>query len=370
MKSLKKLGAVLSVVAAVAVSMSTAVAADTNKGEVSIFNWSDYIEESILKDFEKDTGIKIIYDVFDSDEILEAKLLAGKSGYDIVFPSSSFMGRQIQARLFQKLQKNKLPNKKYIWDFVAKHLETYDPGNQYSVNYMWGTTGLGINKEKIKEIVPDAPMDSWALIFDPKYAKKIAKCGIYILDVPDEIVPAVLAYEGKDPATHDKVALLETKKILDSIRPYIKQFSNFSYIDALANGDICLAVGYSGDIIQAGDRAIEANNGVKISYVIPKEGAQLWFDQMVIPADAPNPDNAHVFINYMMNPKIIAKASNYVFYANGIKDSIPLIDKAITEDKTIYPDQATFDKLFTKVLYQPKLQKSINRMWTNMKAKK
>lgn len=369
MKHKSTLGVVLSVAAAAAVTMNTAVAADANKGEVRVYNWSDYIEESILSDFEKDTGIKIVYDVFDSDELLEAKLLAGKSGYDVVFPSSSFMGRQIQAKLFQPLQQDKLPNRKHVWDFVAKNLETYDPGNQYSVNYMWGTTGLGINEAKIKAVAPDAPLDSWAMLFDPQYAEKIAQCGIYVLDVPDEIVPAALAYEGKDPATHDKATLLGSKNTLDKIRPYIKQFSNSSYIDALANGDICLAVGYSGDIIQAADRALEAKNGVEVSYVIPKEGAQLWFDQMVIPADAPNVDNAHTFINYLMQPSVIAKASDYVFYANGIKDSIPLISKEISEDKTIYPDQATMDKLFTKILYQPRLQKAINRMWTNFKAK-
>ncbi|MBS9777479.1 MAG: polyamine ABC transporter substrate-binding protein [Gammaproteobacteria bacterium] len=368
MKNKLTLGAVLSVAAAATVLMNTAVAADTPNGEVRIYNWSDYIEESILSDFEKDTGIKIVYDVFDSDELLEAKLLAGKSGYDVVFPSSSFMGRQIQAKLFQPLQKEKLPNSKHIWDFVAKKLKTYDPDNTYSVNYMWGTTGLGLNIDKIKEVAPDAPLDSWSLLFNPQYAEKIAKCGIYVLDVPDEIVPAALAYEGKDPSTHDKKTLLSTQTTLNAIRPFIKQFSNSNYVDALANGDICLAVGYSGDIIQAADRAIEAKNGVEVNYVIPKEGAQLWFDQMVIPTDAPNSDNAHIFINYLMQPKVIARASDYAFYANGIKDSIPFINKEITEDKTIYPDEATMNKLFTKILYKPRLQKAINRMWTNFKA--
>lgn len=365
MKKIKQLGIALSVVAANVTTMNAALAAE----EVRVYNWSDYIETTILSDFEQQTGIKVIYDVFDSDELLEAKLLAGNSGYDVVFPSSSFMGRQIQANLFQPLQSSQLPNKKHIWEFIAKQLETYDPGNQYSVNYMWGTTGLGINAEKIKALVPDAPLDSWALLFDPAIAEKIAECGISILDVPDEMLPAVLAYQGKDPATHDKNTLLETKTTLDRIRPYIKQFSNSSYINALANGDICLAVGYSGDVMQAADRANEANNGVDISFVIPKEGAQLWFDQMVIPTDAPNVANAHTFINYLLKPEVIAKASNYVYYANGNKDAMALMDKAITANKSLYPDPVTLDKLFTKTLYSPRLQKNLTRLWTAFKAK-
>lgn len=362
-------GVALSVMAVAPVTMNTAVAADTPNGEVRVYNWSDYIEESILNDFEKDTGIKVIYDVFDSDELLEAKLLAGQSGYDVVFPSSIFMGRQIQAKLFQPLQKKQLPNSKHIWSFVADKVATYDPDNQYSVNYMWGTTGLGINAEKIKAVAPDAPLNSWAMIFDPKYAKKIAKCGIYMLDTPNDVISSVLAYEGKDPTSLKKDDLLGTKATLASIRPYIKQFSNSSYIDSLANGDICLTIGYSGDIIQAADRATEANNGIEVSYVIPKEGAQLWFDQMAIPADAPNVHNAHAFINYLLKPEVISKASDYLFYASGNKDAIALVDKAISEDKTIYPDQAIMDKLFIKSLAPQRLQKAVNRMWTEFKAK-
>ncbi len=370
MKKIKRLGIAFSVVAAVAATFNTATAADKANGEVRVYNWSDYIDESILADFETQTGIKVIYDVFDSDELLEAKLLAGRSGYDVVFPSSGFMGRQIQAKLFQPLQQDKLPNKRHIWSFVADKLKTYDPDNRYSVNYMWGTTGLGINAEKIKAVAPDAPLDSWALLFDPKYAEKIATCGIYVLDVPDEMLPAALAYQQKDPNTHDKKALLATKSLFAAIRPYIKKFTNSGYIDALANGDICLAVGYSGDVMQAADRAAEAKNGVEVTYVIPKEGAQLWFDQMVIPVDAPNVDNAHAFINYLMTPEVIAKATNYVYYPNGIEASIPLIDKAIVEDKTIYPDDATLKTLFTKKLYAPRLQRALTRLWTQIKAGK
>lgn len=370
MKKIMTLTTVLSVAAATTVSMNTAVAANTDAGEVRIYNWSDYIEESILEDFEKETGIKVVYDVFDSDELLEAKLLAGKSGYDVVFPSSIFMGRQIQAKLFQPLQQEKLPNRKHIWAFIADKVAIYDPENQYSVNYMWGTTGIGINAEKIKAVAPDAPLDSWAMVFDPQYAEKIAKCGIHVLDTPNDVISAALAYEGKDPTSLKKEDLLGTQATLEKIRPYVRLFNNSSYLDALANGDICLAVGYSGDVIQAAERAKEAQNGVNVTYVIPKEGAQLWFDQMVIPADAPHVDNAHAFINYLLKPEVIARASNYLFYANGNKDAMPFIDKAIAEDKTIYPDQAMRDKLFIKALAPQRLQKAVNRMWTNLKSKK
>ncbi len=369
MKKIKSLGAVLSVVAAAVVTMNTAVAAENTKGEVRIYNWSDYIDESILADFEKETGIKPIYDVFDSDELLEAKLLAGKSGYDVVFPSSIFMGRQIQAKLFQPLQKDKLPNKKHIWDFVAKKLETYDPNNQFSINYMWGTTGLGMNIDKIKAVAPDAPLDSWAILFDSKYAEKVAQCGIYMIDTPNDVLLAVLNYQGKDVMTNDKATLLGTKAVLDKIRPYIKKFTGSGYIDALANGDICLAIGYSGDVFIAADRAEAAKNGVKVSYIIPKEGAQLWFDQMVIPADAKNVDNAHTFINYMLKPEVIAKATNYVYYANGNKDATALVDKEITDNPTIYPKPDVLEKLYTQKLYPPRLQKAIVRMWTDFKSK-
>ncbi len=338
--------------------------------EVRIYNWSDYIDKSTVSDFEKETGIKVIYDVYDSNDILEAKLLAGHSGYDIVFPSANFMSRQIKANIFQPLQKDKLPNKKHIWEFIAEKVKPFDPDNQYSVNYMWGTTGLGINKKKIKEVAPDVPLDSWEILFNPKYAKKVAKCGIYMLDNTDEMIPAALNYQGKDPNSHDIKDLKAAREVLDPIRPYITKFSNSDFSDALANGDICLAIGYSGDVLQAAERAVEAKNGVEVSYVIPKEGAKLWFDQMVILADAPNVDNAHKFINYILKPEIIAKSSNYVYYANGNKDAPKFMDKEIIEDTAIYPNEETMKKLYVNTAYTPRQQKIITRMWTKFKADK
>ncbi len=354
-----------------AIVMLGLFAASAQAGEeVRIYNWSDYIDQNSVAEFEKETGIKVVYDVYDSNDILEAKLLAGNSGYDIVFPSANFMSRQIKAGVFQPLQKDKLTNKKYIWEFIADKIKPFDPDNKYSINYMWGTTGFGINEAKIKEVAPDAPLDSWEMLFNPKYAEKIAKCGIYVLDTTDEMVPAALNYQGKDPNSHDMKDLKGFTEAFKPIRPYIKKFSNSDFIDALANGDICLAVGYSGDVIQAAGRAADAKNGVKIKYVIPKEGAKLWFDQMAILADAPNVDNAHKFIDYMLKPEVIAKSSDYVFYANGNKDAREFMSKEVTGDPAIYPDEETMKNLYVNTTYTPRQQKTITRLWTKFKASK
>ncbi len=337
---------------------------------VNVYNWSDYIEESVLSDFEKTTGIKVVYNVFDTNEMLKAKLLTGKSGYDVVFPTISDAAPLIKAKIFQPLQKDKLPNLKHEWDFIADKTKVFDPDNAHSVNYMWGTTGLGINPKKIKAVAPDAPLDSWAMLFDPQYAEKIAQCGIYILDSPQDVVPAALNYAGKDAGTAKKSELLAAKAILDPVRPYIRKITSSGSSDALANGDVCLVLGYSGDMFQARDRAAEAKNGIEITYVVPKEGAQMWFDQMFIPADAPHPENAHQFINYMLKPEVIAKSSNYVYYANGNKDAAEFMQADIVEDPAIYPGEAVAKKLFVVPAYSPRVVKSLNRMWTNYKAGK
>lgn len=330
---------------------------------VNVFNWSDYIDEEILQEFTDATGIEVVYDVYDSNETLETKLLAGGSGYDVVVPSAEFLARQIQAGVYQKLDKSKLPNLGNQWDMIAKRVAAYDPGNEYSVNYMWGTTGVGYNKDKVAERLPDAPVDSWALIFDPAVAAKLADCGIYMLDAPSEMYPAALNYLGLDPNSTDPADLDKATELLKGVRPYIQKFHSSEYISALANGDICVAVGYSGDIFQARDEAAE---GVEVVYRIPKEGALMWFDQMAIPADAPHPDNAHAFINYILQPEVAAKASNYVFYANGNKPSQELLDEAVLGDPAIYPDEATMAKLYTKLPYDAKTQRIITRAWTGV----
>lgn len=346
--------------------MSGAQAAEENV--VNVYNWSDYIDEEILADFEKDTGIKVVYDVFDSNDLLETKLLAGSSGYDVVVPSSGFLARQIQAGVFQKLDMSKLDNRGNLWSDVIDQVARFGPLNEYSVNYMWGTTGIGYVEEKILERMPDAPVDSLSMIFDPDVAAKFADCGIHLLDASDEMIPAALAYLGENPNSKDKAVIAKAEAVLTAVRPYIQKFHSSEYINALANGDICLAVGFSGDIFQARDRADEAENGVTIVYSIPKEGAQMWFDQMAIPKDAPHADNAHAFINYIMRPEVIAKATNYVWYANGNKASQPLLDEELLNDTSVYPTEEMMNSLYIFIPYEARLQRTATRMWTKVKS--
>jgi putrescine transport system substrate-binding protein len=335
---------------------------------VNVYNWSDYVDEEMLTRFTDETGIKVIYDVYDNNDIVETKLMAGNSGYDIVVPTDSNMAREIAAGTLQKLDKSKLPNLTHMWPLIMKRLEVYDPGNEYAVDYMWGTTGLGYNEDKVKERIPHAPLDSWALLFDPQYASKLADCGIHVLDAPEDVFQSALAYLGINPDSKEQADIEKAGELIAKVRPYIQKFHSSEYINGLANGDICLALGYSGDVFQARDRAVEADNGVTISYIIPKEGALMWFDSMVIPKDAPHPDEAHAFINFMMDPEVAAANSNYVYYANGNLDSQPLLADDVINDPAIYPDQATLDLLFTSTTYAPPIQRVITRLWTNLKA--
>ena len=355
----------LSAAAAVAALMSWTASAQERV--VSVYNWSDYIEQSIIDDFSKETGIKVVYDVYDSNEILETKLLAGGSGYDVVVPTASpFLARQIQAGVYQKLDKSKLPNLSNMWDSVAERVAKFDPGNEYSVNYMWGTTGIGYNTKKIQEALGIDTIDSWDVVFKPENIAKLADCGVYFLDSPTDIMPTALNYLGLPPDSTSPDDIAKAEELLLSIRPSIRKFHSSEFINALANGDICLAVGFSGDLFQARDRAAEADQAVDIAYVIPKEGAEMWFDQMAIPADAQHVEEAHEFINYMMRPEVAAKASNYVFYATGNKAAQPLLDKEIIDDPAIYPDEATMAKLFTVQPYDPKTQRLVTRSWTKI----
>ncbi|RWO54098.1 polyamine ABC transporter substrate-binding protein [Mesorhizobium sp.] len=333
---------------------------------VNVYNWSDYIDSSIIDDFTKETGIKVTYDTFDSNELLETKLLAGGSGYDVVVPTANFLARQIQAGVFQKLDKSKLPNISNMWDVVSERTTKYDPGNEYSINYMWGTVGLGYNVKKVQEALGTDKIDSWDVFFNPEKLAKLKDCGVYVLDSPSDILPNAFKYLGIDPETTSPDDFAKAEEVMLKIRPYIRKFHSSEYINALANGDICLAVGWSGDVFQARDRATEANQGVEIAYSVPKEGAEMWFDQMAIPADAPHVAEAHEFLNYIMKPEVIAKASNFVFYANGNKASQQFIDKEILEDPAIYPDEATLAKLFTITPYDSKTQRVVTRTWTRI----
>ena len=337
---------------------------------VHIYNWSDYIGETTLDDFEQASGIKPVYDVFDSNETLEGKLLAGRSGYDLVVPSNHFLGKQIKAGAFQKLDRALLPNWQNLDPVLLKQLETNDPGNQYSVPYLWGTNGIGYNVEKIKAVLGVDTIDSWATVFEPDNMKKLSACGVAFLDSADEMIPAVLKYLGKDPnsTSPDDYKLAEDK--LMAVRPYVTYFHSSKYIGDLANGDICVAVGFSGDIIQAADRADEAGKGVQIAYAIPKEGANLWFDMMAIPADAKNVKEAHAFINYLLEPAVIAKVSDYVGYANPNPKAGELMDPEVRNDESVYPPQAVLDNLFISAELPPKVQRQMTRSWTKIKSGK
>ncbi|QDY71561.1 polyamine ABC transporter substrate-binding protein [Qingshengfaniella alkalisoli] len=346
-----------------------AVTGAAQADEVRVYNWSDYIDEELLAKFEEETGLDLVYDVFDSNELLETKMLAGSSGYDVVVPTGTFLQRQISAGAFQELDKAKLPNIENMWDVVEERTAQYDPGNAYSINYMWGTTGLGVNVGKVKEVLgEDAPINSVELVLDPANMEKLASCGVHFLDAPTEIIPMVLNYLGEDPDSHDPDVIEKAEPVLMSVRPYIQKFHSSEYINALANGDICVAVGWSGDILQARDRAAEADNGVEVAYNAAKEGAQMWFDQMAIPADAPNPDGAHVFLNFIMDPENMAAASNYVYYANGNKASQEFLNEDVIGDTAIYPDEDTMNNLFTTTPYEPKVQRTVTRLWTKVKS--
>jgi len=331
---------------------------------VNVYNWSDYIAEDTLANFEKETGIKVNYDMYDGNETLETKLLAGSSGYDIVVPSASFLERQIKAGVYQKLDQSKLPNLVNMDPEVMQRAALHDPANEYGVVYMWGTTGIGYNPDKVGKALANAPVDSWSLVYEAENASKLKGCGIAVLDSPSEITSTVLAYLGKDPNSQspDDLALVEAKLL--QIRPYIRYIHSSQYINDLANGDICVAVGYSGDILQARDRASEAANNVSVKYSVPKEGTIIWFDMMAIPKDAPHPNNAHAFINYIIKPEVTAAITNYVNYANGNAASLPFVDDAVKNDPGIYPPDEVKAKLFPDLAETQQYTRLLTRTWT------
>jgi len=336
---------------------------------VNVYNWSDYVDPKVLEDFTKDTGIKVQYDTFDANETLETKLLAGKSGYDVVVPTAYFLDRQIKAGVFQKLDKARLKNLDNVWPDIAKRLAVYDPGNQYAVNYMWGTTGIGYNIKALRErLGADGKIDSWDIVFKPENLAKFKDCGVHMLDSADDIMPAALHYLGFNPNTTDAAELDKAADLLTKIRSSVRKFHSSEYLNALAGGEICLVVGWSGDIKQAQKRAVETKNGVEIGYSIPKEGAQMFFDNLAIPKDAGHVVEAHAFIDYLLRPDVAAKNSNLVAYANGNLASQALIDKSVFDDKSVYPDAATMSRLYTVSARDQKSQRLLNRLWTKVKT--
>src|SRR6516162_9673638 len=350
-------------------SLGFVAAAGGAERTVDFYNWSDYIDPTVLEQFHQETGITARYDTYDSNDILETKLLAGNSGYDVVVPTAYFLQRQIRAGIFYKLDKSKLSNLVNVWDEIAKRLAVYDPGNQYAVNYMWGTVGIGYNAEKVKQILgPQALINSWDVVFKPDVLGQFKDCGVHMLDSSDDMLTLALRYLGLDPNSTSRGDLEKAANLLIAVRPFVRKFHSSEYLNALASGEICLVVGFSGDIKQAQNRAKEAHNGVDIGYVIPKEGTQLWFDNLAIPRDAKNVAEAHEFINFLQKPEVAAMNTNFVSYANGNLASQKFIDRAIFEDKTIYPDDAMMRRLYVLNARDPRTERLMNRLWIRIKT--
>jgi len=358
--------------AAVVLCALGAAAADaqgTRERVVNVYNWSDYVAPGVLDDFTRETGIKVRYDTFDSNDTLEAKLLAGRSGYDVVVPTAYFLERQIKAGLFQKLDTARLPNLVHLWPEITRKLAAYDPGNQHAVNYMWGTTGIGYNVAAARRALGgEGRVESWDIVFKPENLARFKDCGVDMLDSAEDILPAALGYLGLDPNSKDAKDLERAAELVAKVRPSVRKFHSSEYLNALATGEICLVVGWSGDIKQAQKRAAEAKAGVEIRYTIPDGRAQMWFDNLAIPKDARNVAEAHAFIDYLQRPEIAAKNTNFIAYPNGNLASQQYIDKAILEDPTIYPPPATMARLFTISANDQRTQRVMNRLWTRVKT--
>ncbi|MNF59471.1 Putrescine-binding periplasmic protein precursor [compost metagenome] len=348
-----------------------ATVAQANDKVLRVYNWSDYIAPDTVKKFEDETGIDVVYDVFDSNETLEARLLAGKSGYDIVVPSNSFLAKQIKAGVYQPLDKSKLPNWKNLNTTLLKNVSASDPGNAYAVPYMWGSIGIGFNPDKVKAALGDnAPVNSWDLLFKPENAAKLKSCGISILDSATEMLPLALHYLGYPVNSQDTRQLAEAQALFMKLRPSVAYFHSSKYISDLANGNLCVAVGYSGDVVQAKARAEEAGNNVTIDYSIPKEGAGSFYDMVAIPHDAENVEAAHQFINFLMRPDIMAEITNNVGYANANAAATPLVDEAIRNDAGSYPPESVLATLYAIPDQPISFARIMTRDWTRVKLGK
>jgi putrescine transport system substrate-binding protein len=331
---------------------------------LNVYNWSDYIDPAVIEAFQDETGIAVSYDVFDSNEVLETKLLTGKSGYDVVVPSAYFLERQIQAGVFRKLDRVLLPNLGNIDPALQARVAAHDPGNEHAVIYMWGTTGIGFDAGKIAAIMPDAPTDSWNLVFDPAVVSRFKDCGVSFLDDPTDMVGTVLLWLGKDPNSQSEDDLKLAEEALLKVRPYIRTIHSSQYIEDLANGEVCIAVGYSGDVLQARDRAAEAGKDIDIRFTIPREGALMWFDTLAIPTDARHPGNAHAFIDFLMRPEVAAANSNFVNYATANLAGLDQVNEDLRNDPGIYPTPEVKARLQPNLAKSAEFTRSLNRAWT------
>jgi len=370
LKTLRRGRGVLSALAVLVGGVSAGPARAEEEKILNVYNWSDYIAEDTIANFEKETGIKVRYDNFDNNEILHAKLVAGKTGYDIVVPSSYWAKLQADGGLLQKLDKSKLPNWKNLDPVLLEQLAKLDPGNQYQVNWMWGYTTIGINVDKVKAALGNMPMpeNAWDLAFKPEYISKLKGCGVSFLDSATEIVPAALHYLGKPAYSKSQADYAGVGPLLKSVRPYVTLFSSSGYINDMANGSICMALGWSGDINIARQRAIDGKTGQKIEALLPKTGGILFFDTMVIPADAPHPDNAHKWINYILRPEVAAGLTNKVFYANPNKASRPFVKPEIANNPTVFPNDDQLRNMAAPDAIGNDIRRTMTRLYTSFKT--
>jgi putrescine transport system substrate-binding protein len=350
-----------------ALACLSACGPDTESKALNVYSWIDYIAPDTVANFEKETGIKVRYDTYDNNEVLETKLLTGHTGYDIVIPTENFFDRQLRAGVYRKLDKGALPNLVNADPDIMRRLAVHDPGNLHAVPYLWTTTGLGYNVDRVKERLGTSITDSWALLFDPENARKLKDCGIAIIDSPLEVFQSAMIYLGKDPNRHDPADVALASELVRKIRPFVGRIDP-DLIAPIANGDVCLAFAWSGDVETARNRALEAGKDVRIAYFVPREGALLTVDMMAIPADAPHPRNAEAWMNYLLRPEVIASISNYVKYPNGNSASLPYLDPSIKADPSVYPDAATRARLLTNSAVTLDYSRLITREWTRFRT--
>lgn len=344
-------------------------AAESNEANtLRLYNWSDYIGEETIADFEKATGIRVIYDTFDAYETVQAKLLTGHSGYDLVVLNASLVPPLIKAKVFQPLDKKLLPSWGNLDPHILQNLQSYDPGIKYSAPYTWGSNGITYNVDKIKERMPDAPIGSLAMMFDPKIVSRFADCGVTLIDAPTEVIPLALKYLGRDPQSAAPEDLQAAQELLLSVRPYIRKFDSVNFLTSLPNGDVCMAMTWSGDYATAMASAAEAKIKINLSYFIPREGSLIWFDNMYIPVDAPHVANAHKFLEYLLQPQVMADVTDYIHYANSNAAATPLLDAAVRNDQAIYPDAQTRERLFPQKTHDGKATRAMTRVWSTVKS--
>lgn len=346
-----------------------ASAASAQDGSINVFNWSDYITPEALSLFTERTGIAVNYDVYDSNDTLEARMLAGSSGFDVVVPTSDYMQRQIAAGVYQPLNKDLLPNLVHMDPSLMEDVAAFDPDNEHGIIYLWGTTGIGYNVQAVADrLGEDYVVDSWSIIFDPEKIALFADCGVSVLDTNVEMIPAAMRYLGLEPTSTDAADMEAAVELLEAVRPHIRYFSSSQYISDLANGETCLAVGWSGDVFQASDRAAEADRGVEVGYAIPNEGAHQWFDMLVIPSDAPNPEGAHAFINFLMDPEVIAQITDYVVYANANASSLEFVDPEVVADLAVFPPDSARENMWQMQPYDSRTDRTATRLWTRVRT--